>query len=160
VRHKAKEKAAQGQSERLLSRLRSGLSFRPFGFRDSGKLSNAIDLRTCGASAKRGHLASPISARSKFFWLACSFWAVACLAPFLRRNRPHSARAGAALPHALVRHARRTVRSVATRREVHRAAHAADDVCSFARSESQPVRFAHGPRTLHRIACAGKAKKF
>ncbi len=48
---------------------------------------------------------------------------------------------------------------VAAWREVHGAAHAGDDVCLFSRAESQPVRCAHGPRTLRRIARDGKRKK-
>ena len=90
--------------------------------------------------------------------MACSFGAVASHAAFLRRHGPHSARAGAALLRPLVRHARRAVGSVSAWHQVHGAAHASDDVCLFSRSESQPIRCAHGPRTLPRIARAGKAK--
>jgi len=161
------------------------------------KFVSRMPVRTCASSAQRGHFASPISARAKFFrrgaahrgdgtprrrgtwpkckspatrgervpasllsgfWMACSFGKVPCLAPFLRRHGPHSAGAGAAPLRSLVHHASRAVGSVAARREVHGAAHAGDDVCLFSRAESQPIRCAHGPRTLPRIARAGKAK--
>jgi len=74
--------------------------------------------------------------RSAGTWQAKLFRRVACLAPFLRRHRPHSARAGAALPRTLVHHARRAVRCVAAWRELHRAAHARHDVRLFARPKS------------------------
>jgi len=48
---------------------------------------------------------------------------------------------------------------VAARDDEHGAAHAGDDVRAFGSSKSEPIRCAHGPRTLPRIAGAGKAKK-
>jgi hypothetical protein len=68
--------------------------------------------------------------------MPCSFGKMPCLAPFLRRHRPHSARACAALLRPLVRHASRAVRCVAAWRELHRAAHARHDVRLFARPKS------------------------
>jgi hypothetical protein len=64
-------------------------------------------------------------------WQAKLFRRVACLAPLLRRHGPHSARAGAAFLRPLVRHARRAVGCVSAWHQVHRAAHAGDDVCAF-----------------------------
>jgi hypothetical protein len=75
--------------------------------------------------------------------MPCSFGKMPCLAPLLQRHRPHSARACAALPRPLVRHARCAVGCVAARDDEHGAAHAGDDVRAFGSSESQPISCVH-----------------
>ena len=128
--------AASAKRGRLASPIsvRSKFFRRGAAHRGDGTPHRRETWPTCKSPATRGGRVPALLLSG--FWMACSFGKMACLAPFLRRHGPHSARAGAAFLRPLVRHASRTVRSVATRREVHRAAHAGDYVCAFARSES------------------------